>query len=622
MKFYSAAPTSDVPNDEVCASFFHCSANPLRPSISNLPVLRAANNSAMRKLLKRQASRGPTSGVDPASPFSTDSEDNQREPRGRSRDRMASDSTDGEVRSTLYAAHGQRIRTRDERGRTSPSLLQLARKRSTQKVPGTRDARSGRNSPTNIRGEVEPQAETSAAAVGGGRSVKSWETPHNVGRGMGSGDDGDHGALFPRGSGGYGTAEAQFDEEEPLLREEVADYVGSIDFRDGTGPSALPPNEVVRAFRDADEIALLGRGGEFWSRLIGDGRSRDQRHHSVGRGDGRAGSRWVGRESRGGGANGRRRRVVHVESATTGKFFKVYEGLGGSRGGGEAWSTSVRHPGGGDGTGEDGLEKEGREGRGAGSGGGDAGGFAEDEVRAAERLGIPVREVSLMRLNKGVEAGTLLVQGVLAGLTLASAYAMLLAESLESFVAAYEAQAGEIRRAMFFLCTLALMGTEDQLMQAKGKGEVWARLGWWGRLDLQGCVLLYGGCLVSSLVCAVADTGIANAYGSSAEGWYVSEMEDGLRSTVLLWYACNLARLLLAWIGWFLVCRRRWRASLLSDQSQIELKGQRDKLSAAEEQISRLNGRNLDPLTKNELQELRGSLKRALDNAERMIGLR
>ena len=42
---------------------------------------------------------------------------------------------------------------------------------------------------------------------------------------------------------------------------------------------------------------------------------------------------------------------------------------------------------------------------------------------------------------------------------------------------------------------------------------------------------------------------------------------------VLLWYGCNLARLLLAWIGLFLVCRRRWRASLLGDQSQIELKG-------------------------------------------------
>lgn len=48
-----------------------------------------------------------------------------------------------------------------------------------------------------------------------------------------------------------------------------------------------------------------------------------------------------------------------------------------------------------------------------------------------------------------------------------------------------QAQAGEFRRAMFILCTLALMGTEDQLMQAKGKGEVWARLGWWGRLDLR-----------------------------------------------------------------------------------------------------------------------------------------
>ncbi|CAN0538859.1 unnamed protein product, partial [Ectocarpus sp. 12 AP-2014] len=126
-----------------------------------------------------------TSGADPASPFSTDSEDNQREPRGRSRDRMASDSTDGQVRSTLSAAHGQRNRTRDERGRTSPSLLRLARKRSMQEVPGTSKSRSGRNSPTNIREEVEPQAAASAAAVGGRRSVKSWATPHNVGRGMG-----------------------------------------------------------------------------------------------------------------------------------------------------------------------------------------------------------------------------------------------------------------------------------------------------------------------------------------------------------------------------------------------------------------------------------------------------
>lgn len=42
---------------------------------------------------------------------------------------------------------------------------------------------------------------------------------------------------------------------------------------------------------------------------------------------------------------------------------------------------------------------------------------------------------------------------------------------------------------------------------------------------------------------------------------------------VLMWYGCNLARFSLAWTGWLLVCRRRWRASLLSDQSQIELKG-------------------------------------------------
>ncbi len=48
-----------------------------------------------------------------------------------------------------------------------------------------------------------------------------------------------------------------------------------------------------------------------------------------------------------------------------------------------------------------------------------------------------------------------------------------------------QAQAGEFRRAMYFLCSLALMGTEDQLLQAKSKGEVWSRLGWRGRLELR-----------------------------------------------------------------------------------------------------------------------------------------
>ena len=50
------------------------------------------------------------------------------------------------------------------------------------------------------------------------------------------------------------------------------------------------------------------------------------------------------------------------------------------------------------------------------------------------------QKVSIMRVDKGLEAGVLLVQGILAGLTLASLYAVLLAGSLESFIAAYEVQ--------------------------------------------------------------------------------------------------------------------------------------------------------------------------------------
>lgn len=55
---------------------------------------------------------------------------------------------------------------------------------------------------------------------------------------------------------------------------------------------------------------------------------------------------------------------------------------------------------------------------------------------------LPTPKVSLMRLNKGLEAGVLLAQGALAGLTLASMYTMALADSLVSFVAAYEVRTG------------------------------------------------------------------------------------------------------------------------------------------------------------------------------------
>ncbi|CAM9639840.1 unnamed protein product, partial [Hapterophycus canaliculatus] len=368
----------------------------------------------------------------------------------------------------------------------------------------------------------------------------------------------------------------------------VADYVGGIDFRDGTGPSALPPNDVSRAFRAAETFTAKDVGVGLWSRLTGDDGSRDHHHRHDGEGSALADVRRMGRGGSGGSTGGRRRRVVHVESATTGKFFKVYEALDGPSGSDGTWGAlglSSGHQVDSSDKGGGGGEKEARHSiRASGDGEGGGGGFAEDEIRVAERLGIPVREVTQMRLNKAVEAAILLVQGVLAGLTLASIYTMLLAESLESFLLAYEAQASEFRRAMFILCTLALTGTEDQLIQAKSKAEVWAKLGWWGRLDLQVCVCAYGGCLVSSIVCAVGDTGIANAFGSVAEDWYVTKVEDGsLRSTatslclaqILLWYGCNLARFVLAWTGWFLVCRRQWRASLTCDQSQIELKGMR-----------------------------------------------
>ena len=38
---------------------------------------------------------------------------------------------------------------------------------------------------------------------------------------------------------------------------------------------------------------------------------------------------------------------------------------------------------------------------------------------------------------------------------------------------------------MFILCTLALMGTEDRLTQARSSQQLWARLTWFERIELQ-----------------------------------------------------------------------------------------------------------------------------------------
>lgn len=37
---------------------------------------------------------------------------------------------------------------------------------------------------------------------------------------------------------------------------------------------------------------------------------------------------------------------------------------------------------------------------------------------------------------------------------------------------------------------------------------------------------MYGGCLVSTLVCGVADSVIGNANGSTSDDWYIAALEE------------------------------------------------------------------------------------------------
>lgn len=104
----------------------------------------------------------------------------------------------------------------------------------------------------------------------------------------------------------------------------MAEYI-DVDFRDGTGPSALPPNDVARAFREAQDFAPVGRGAKLWAGMTGvsDGAHHAGRAAAAGGGGFHGGVGGRGGSGRRGGATVGRTRVVHVESATTGKFFKV-----------------------------------------------------------------------------------------------------------------------------------------------------------------------------------------------------------------------------------------------------------------------------------------------------------
>ena len=70
-------------------------------------------------------------------------------------------------------------------------------------------------------------------------------------------------------------------------------------------------------------------------------------------------------------------------------------------------------------------------------------------------------------------------------------------------------------------------------------------------LHLKVSVLLYGICLVSTLVCAVADTTILNAQGYSSDSWYEESLYDaGFRRKVIFsGMEMKYFALALPWVG-------------------------------------------------------------------------
>lgn len=336
----------------------------------------------------------------------------------------------------------------------------------------------------------------------------------------------------------------------PLSGDEVYRFLID-DFRDGTGATALLPSEAAMMFKNA--------GGEQKGK----------------------------------------RCVIHVESSSTGRFFRIVEDGGKSQG---HHHHHHHHHG----------MFHGKHGWGSG------------DAAIAEELGITRGALAVLKSDKLLVAVWNFCQGLLAGICVLTLYTSYMANAGNevAFLDTYRATAGETRRLLFIFSTLGLVGMLDTRVQLSDR---WHLLRPWEQFDINLSILLHTICLITTLLCAQVDAEIRGRFGASAEdtGWaYRAVTSEDFQSKMDQWVASSIVRAVSAISAWLLSCARAYNTSLTTLRTEHELQQQTKAADEAHITIGHYKGQGLESLDETSLLEMAAAMRRTADHAEASARLR
>lgn len=267
-------------------------------------------------------------------------------------------------------------------------------------------------------------------------------------------------------------------------------------------------------------------------------------------------------------------------------------------------------------------------------------------------------EGNMVLVTRLLKVFWLLVQGLLAGFSGSTVFIVQTAATDTDFIQQYAAVANEIRRGMYLLCTLALLGALDVYYTASnvtlkskapsgfcGMCESRSRMveqssrilslpddhrrAWASRTLPEKSVLTFGLrpvyllVYITTLLCGVGDiTFFHRQNKSSNDDWVTGALEDEEFSFKLTtWKVCNLLRFAGAMLGWLMVCYLTYKDAVFTVLVLDKKRATELELAEASKRCQQYEGdtTSLAEMGRDELHKLLRQQRSALEITERTL---
>jgi hypothetical protein len=260
--------------------------------------------------------------------------------------------------------------------------------------------------------------------------------------------------------------------------------------------------------------------------------------------------------------------------------------------------------------------------------GGGSGGPPETEAQQERRVAMDQTKelVNMMnRIDDTSKTLFLTAQGLMAGMSVSQVYVMEI-NSGEAFLRSYGTLANANRTAFYILGTVSFMAALDKYLRERSDRLRWKARPRLERWQIKLAVFIYLAILALSLHISAVDVLLnerATADYGAPDLWYRSSaFGQAATDKVSGWKAACMVRMLVCMAGWLVHClelhQQVTRAQQLSAENDQLLEQNQTQTS----KLDWLSGRQLDLLGTAELEAHVALHKDALEETQRMLGLR